>query len=189
MSARANSPGKRFNGLLGTTLTTFNLYHMNHLFRFTSLALLAATLTFSSALGQPVADTAGAPAKKTATATSDTAGATTTKAKKAKKEWYPFWGEVSAINKAAMTVSLKKGEGTRIIHLDSKSELARLGKPATLNDVKPGDYAHGKMHKNKAGEEVITAAKFDLERPNKKAIERGDKAEKKGKSTDAKAAK
>ncbi len=165
---------------------------MTHLFRFTGLALLAATLTFSSALGQTATNTTKAPAKKAETPAAAT-GDATTKAKKAKKDWYPFWGEVSAINKTAMTVSLKKQEGTRVIHLDSKSELARLGKSAALGDVKPGDYAHGKLHKNKAGQEVITAAKFDLERPKKKAIEKGDKAEvkaeKKSTSAEGKAAK
>lgn len=165
---------------------------MNQLFQFTGLALLAATLTFSSALAQTATNTTKAPVKKAETPSAAPTDATT-KAKKAKKDWYPFWGEVSAINKSAMTVSLKKQEGTRVIHLDSKSELARLGKPATLGDVKPGDYAHDKLHKNKAGEEVITAAKFDLERPNKKVIEKGDKAETKvetkGKPAESKTAK
>ncbi|MSU37042.1 MAG: hypothetical protein EXS36_18490 [Pedosphaera sp.] len=162
---------------------------MNHLLKFTSLAVIAATLTFNSALGQAAADPAKAPTKKATTATSDTVDATATKTKKAKKEGYKFWGEVSAVDKTAITVSLKKEEGARIIHLDSKSELARLGKPAILGEIKPGDYAHGRLYKNKAGEEVIMAAKFDLERSNKKAIEKGKKAEKKGKSADDKAAK
>jgi len=40
-------------------------------------------------------------------------------------------------------------------------------KPATLSGVKVGDYAHGKLHKDSAGKEVITDAKFDKEAPNK----------------------
>jgi hypothetical protein len=40
--------------------------------------------------------------------------------------------------------------------------------------VKVGDYAHGKLHKDSAGNEVITDAKFDKEKP-KKAKEAADK--------------
>ena len=87
------------------------------------------------------------------------------KTTKAKRDWYPYHGEVASVNKASMTIALKKIEGERVIHMDSKSELMREGKPATLIDVKPGDYVSGKMHKNKAGEEVITSAKFRKDAP------------------------
>ena len=33
--------------------------------------------------------------------------------------------------------------------------------------MKVGNYAHGKLHKDSAGKEVITDAKFDKERPSK----------------------
>ncbi len=78
-----------------------------------------------------------------------------------KRDWYPFHGDVASVNKTANSISLKKQEGERVLRLDAKSELTRGGKKVTLADVKAGDYAHGKLHKNAKGEEVITAAGFD----------------------------
>lgn len=78
-----------------------------------------------------------------------------------KRDWYPFHGDVASVNKTANTISLKKQEGERVLKLDTKSDLTRGGKRVTLADVKSGDYAHGKLHKNAKGEEVITAAGFD----------------------------
>ena len=55
-----------------------------------------------------------------------------------------------------------------MLKLDAKSTIEIDGKPSTLSSVKVGSYAHGKLHKNSAGKEVITAAKFDREPPKKK---------------------
>jgi hypothetical protein len=88
--------------------------------------------------------------------------------KKAKRGWYPFGGTVASVNKSADTISLKKKEGERVLKLDPKSTLEIDGKPATIGSVKVGSYAHGKLHKDSAGKEVITAAKFDREPPKKK---------------------
>lgn len=82
---------------------------------------------------------------------------------KPKREWYPFHGFVEGVNATAGTIQLKKEEGQRIVHLDGKSVLTRFGKPASVGDIKPGDYVHGKLHKNTRDEEVITDAKFDQE--------------------------
>lgn len=103
----------------------------------------------------------------------------TTEKGKAKRDWYPFGGIVASVDKQAHTIALKKKEGERVIKLDSKSTLEINGKPATLADVKVGDYAHGKLHKDSAGNEVLTGAKFDKERPNqKKAGDEQDAQEK-----------
>ena len=93
---------------------------------------------------------------------------------KSKRDWYPFYGTVASIDKQAKTISLKKKEGERVLKLDSKSTLEIHGKPAVIGSVKVGDYAHGKLHKDSAGNEVITDAKFDKEAPNK-AKEAADK--------------
>ena len=85
----------------------------------------------------------------------------------AKRDWYPFGGIVASVDKQANTISLKKKEGERVLKLDAKSELEINGKSTVLGSVKVGDYAHGKLHKNKDGKEVITAAKFDKEAPGK----------------------
>jgi len=88
--------------------------------------------------------------------------------KKAKRDWYPFGGTVSSVNKSANTISLKKKEGERSLKLDAKSKLEIEGKPVTLGSIKVGSYAHGKLHKDSVGKEVITAAKFEKEAPKKK---------------------
>lgn len=84
-----------------------------------------------------------------------------------KRDWYPFHGIVASIDKQANTISLKKNEGERVLKLDAKSELEINGKPVAISNVKVGDYAHGKLHKNSAGQEVITSAKFEKEAPVK----------------------
>jgi len=90
--------------------------------------------------------------------------ATTQKAK-AKRDWYPFGGIVASVDKQARTISLKKKEGERVLKLDSKSTLEINGKPAELGSVKVGNYAHGKLKKDSADNEVIMDAKFDKEAP------------------------
>jgi hypothetical protein len=86
---------------------------------------------------------------------------------KAKRDWYPFSGTVDAVDAQAMTISLAKTEGVRVLQMDSKTTLERNGKPATLEDVKAGNYLHGKLHKNAANAEVITDAKIELAPPAK----------------------
>lgn len=85
----------------------------------------------------------------------------------AKRDWYPFFGTVASVDKQANTITLKKKDGTRVLKVDAKSEIEVNGKPSTLAGVKAGDYAHGKLHKNAGGDEVITSAKFDKEAPKK----------------------
>ena len=108
-------------------------------------------------------------ADSTATTQDKAAGRTKEAAEKgkSKRDWYPFGGIVGSVDKQANTISLKKKEGERVLKLDSKSTLEINGKPAVLGSVKVGDYAHGKLHKDSAGNEVITDAKFDKEAPNK----------------------
>jgi hypothetical protein len=86
---------------------------------------------------------------------------------KGKREWYPFSGIVGSVDNQAKTISLKKKDGERVVKMDAKSKLEVHGKPAILSDVKPGDYAHGTLHKDAAGIEVIMSAKFDKEGPKK----------------------
>lgn len=88
----------------------------------------------------------------------------------AKRDWYPFFGMVASVDKQANTVTLKKKDGTRVLKVDAKSEIEVGGKPANLAAVKAGDYAHGKLHKNAGGDEVITSAKFDKEAPKKPEV-------------------
>ena len=86
---------------------------------------------------------------------------------KTKRDWYPFYGYVASVDKQAKTVSLKRKDGERVLKLDAKSEVEVNGKEGTLADVKPGYYAHGKLHKDALTHEVITAAKFDKDAPKR----------------------
>lgn len=86
---------------------------------------------------------------------------------KAKRGWYPFGGIVVAMDRQANTLSLKRKVGARILRLDALSMLEINGKPVGLGSVKVGDYVHGKLHKDSAGSEVITSAKFEKEAPKK----------------------
>lgn len=84
---------------------------------------------------------------------------------KPERDWYPFGGVVGSVDKQANTIALKKKEGERVLKVDSKSTLEMNGKSVTIGSVRVGDYAHGKLHKDSAGKEVITDAKFDKEGP------------------------
>lgn len=86
---------------------------------------------------------------------------------KAKRGWYPFGGIVVSTDIQAKSVSLKRKVGARVLRLDAKSILEINGRPASLTNVRIGSYAHGKLHKDAAGNEVIMAAKFDNEAPKK----------------------
>ena len=124
-----------------------------------SIALLACALSMVSPLQAAdsktnAADKATSPARES------------TEAGKPKRDWYPFYGTVAATDLQAHTLSLKKKEGVRLLKLDSKSTLEIGGKPAVLGSVKVGDYAHGTLHKDSAGVEVIRSAKFDKTAPN-----------------------
>ena len=145
-------------------------------------------LLLSSLLGVALASVPSLHAADSkATAEDKAAGETkATKEKgKAKRDWYPFGGIVASVDKQANTISLKKKQGERVLKLDSKSTLQVDGKPATIGNVKVGDYAHGKLHKDSAGKEVITDAKFDKEKP-KKDKEAADKESPKTSSSKSK---
>jgi hypothetical protein len=127
----------------------------------TSLPLLFSGLLAIALLGGNAASAADANKSTTKPA----AGAAETP--KAKRDWYPFYGTVAAVDQKAKTIALKKKDGERLLKLDAKSQLEINGKPAVLADVKVGNYAHGTLHKDSAGAEVIMASKFDKEPPVK----------------------
>ena len=101
-----------------------------------------------------------------ADSTAKTSSKATTEAKP-KKDSYPFYGYVASVDKQANTISLKKKEGQRVLKLDSQSTLEMNGQSAVIGSVIVGYYAHGTLHKDSAGKEVIKNAKFDKEKPAK----------------------
>ena len=87
---------------------------------------------------------------------------------KPKRDWYPFRGEIASVNTAENSISLRKKDGARVVHLDSASELKREGTTISASDLKIGEYAHGKLRKDGAGVEFISAASIDREPPQAK---------------------
>jgi hypothetical protein len=117
----------------------------------------------SCTLVSSAADTAGGPTEE------KTAGkpSGTEEKGKAKRDWYPFGGIVASVDLQGHTIALKKKQGQRLLRIEEKSKLEIQGKSAALGSVKVGDYAHGKLHKDSAGSEMIISAKFDKEAPKK----------------------
>jgi hypothetical protein len=87
---------------------------------------------------------------------------------KTERKWYPFYGTVASVDTKAKTVSLKKIEGVRLLQTDSKTTLEMNGKSASLADIKPGYYLHGKLHKDSDKDEAILDAKIEKEAPERK---------------------
>jgi len=123
------------------------------------------SLAFSALLGVLLAASLNTYAQTTPSKSSTDA----TETAKPKRDWYPFYGTVAAVDTKSKTVSLKKKEGERVLQTDAKTTFEQNGKPATLADVKAGNYLHGKLHKNAAKEEVILDAKIELQPPAKKS--------------------
>jgi Cu/Ag efflux protein CusF len=78
---------------------------------------------------------------------------------------YPFHGTVAAVDTKAKTVSLKKVEGVRILQTDAQTVFEMNDKPATLADIKAGNYLSGTVHKEGGKEEYIIKGKIALEAP------------------------
>ncbi len=146
------------------------------LYRLFVLGLLIAGLQSAQAQTPPAAgevkEKTPPPAKKAVAETKKAAKDEAKSESKKKRDWYPFHGTVESVNTTASTVTLHKEGGQRVLHMDGKSALSRIGKSATLSDLKAGDYAHGKLHKNTRDEEVITDAKFDTEAPKKEDLKK-----------------
>jgi len=95
---------------------------------------------------------------------------------------YPFNGTVGSVDKAAMTFTLKTTNKERVIGLVSESKIEKDGKPATLADIRPGDYAKGQLRKKDDGTEVVAKAAFGPQPPPK---EKSKKPKKDAAATEA----
>ena len=94
---------------------------------------------------------------------------------KPSRDWYPFRGEVAAVDKGGARLHLKRKQGTRPVRVETSSEVLRDGKPVPLGDIKVGEYMHGKM-KRAGGEEVVHAAVLDPEPPARQGSTRARRA-------------
>ena len=95
--------------------------------------------------------------------------ASTESAPRTMRDWYPFRGEVSSVDTTRGELRLKRQSGERVLQVAGKAELTRAGKVIPLGEVKVGEYARGKVRKEKQGTESLVAAAFDPEPPAPKS--------------------
>ena len=79
----------------------------------------------------------------------------------------PFKGKISAVDKTAMTLSLKGKEEDRVLHITSQTRLNKAGKPATLDDATVGEDVTG-QYKKGDGDKLEAVSIFIGPRPEKK---------------------
>ncbi len=63
-----------------------------------------------------------------------------------KSRGIPYAGTVSAIDKAAKTVTIKKTEATRTFDITPETKITKGGKPATIDDAVIGEEAAAYGH-------------------------------------------
>lgn len=78
----------------------------------------------------------------------------------------PFRGTVSAVDKAASTISIKNAEMIRVFHVVADTKFTRDGNPANVEDAAVGDYATG-AYLTKAGRSELKSLKLGSD-PKKK---------------------
>ncbi len=77
--------------------------------------------------------------------------------KEKKARGIPFNGKVSAVDKAAMTITLEGKEKPRVFQLSAAAKISRDKQAATLDDIKVGERVGGYARENAEGKlEVVT---------------------------------
>lgn len=90
-----------------------------------------------------------------------------------KKDKLPFSGTVSAVDKTAMTVSVKKKESEKSYLITYSTKITKDGKPATLDDAKVGEECGGSYKKTEDGKLEAVSIRFGP-KPEKKADAKAD---------------
>ena len=104
------------------------------------------SIVAAALLAMPVLSQAADPVKP------KEAPAVTVKAAPAKKQALPFRGKVSAVDAAAMTVTV----GQMVLNVSSETKITKDGKPATVSELAVGDQATGSYKKDDAGKMSAT---------------------------------
>ena len=76
--------------------------------------------------------------------------------KEKKANHIPFKGKVSAVDKAAKTVTLEGKEKSRTFQVTSETKIHKGEKPATLDDVTVGEVVTGAYKDNEGKLETLT---------------------------------
>jgi hypothetical protein len=95
-----------------------------------------------------------------------------TNAPAAKATRAPFKGKVTAVDTAAMTLTIGDSEK---IYVTSKTKITKDGKPATLSDVTVGEAATG-QYKEEDGKKNATSIRVGEKAPKKDKTPTGDAA-------------
>ena len=90
----------------------------------------------------------------------------------AKKAHAQFRGKVTAIDTAAMTLTVD----TQVIYVTSETKITRNGKPATLSEITVGETATGSCKKDDAGKMDATTIHAGEAAPHKERKKATDKA-------------
>ena len=90
----------------------------------------------------------------------------------AKKHGGPFHGKVTAVDAAAMTVTIK----TQTINVTSETKITKDNKPATMADITVGEVVSGAYKKDAAGKLNATVIHIGEKGGGKK--QKAEKAEK-----------
>lgn len=134
-----------------------------------SLALHVAFLSLSAASALAQAPSTNAPRPRPAPpaglraagTNAPLAAAGTNLTNRPAKNRLPFQGSVKSVDPTAMTVTLAgPKDQDRILRMDGETRLIKAGKPATLGEVAPADYARGLVKRNDQGEDVMVHVTF-----------------------------
>jgi hypothetical protein len=102
----------------------------------------------------------------------------------APKRATPYGGTIAAVDKTAMTVTIKKKEAEKTLVVTASTKITKAGKPATLDDAVVGEEA-GASYLEEAGKNVARSLRFGP-KPEKKATDAKPKKEKKAADAAAK---
>ena len=95
----------------------------------------------------------------------------------APKRGTPYGGTISAIDKTAMTVTVKKKEAEKSFSITAETKITKAGKPATFEDGVVGEEV-GVYSMEEGGKNVARSLRFGP-KPEKKEGEAKPKKEKK----------
>lgn len=87
------------------------------------------------------------------------------RAAKLPRDWYPFRGEVAAVDVPGGKVHLKRKGGARPMGVEPATSLVRDGKAIRLDEIRIGEYLRGKVRKGEGGAEILREATVDAEPP------------------------
>ena len=79
---------------------------------------------------------------------------------KAATKKLPFGGTLSAVDKSAMTLSVKKKESEKTYQITSTTKFTKGGKPATLDDGVVGEPCGGSYIKTDDGKLEVASIRF-----------------------------